>query len=97
MAFSGQSFPALQFGNHLQQHIEATTMNVPQQRTRRQFQEEARQAHFARIRHVCASNADNLPERDKMLAQCGKLYAEDLAKAEAAYQAQQRSAGGIRR
>ena len=72
-------------------------MNNPTTKTRHQFQQEARQAHFARIRHVCASNADNLPERDKMLAQCGKLYAEDLAKAEAAYQAQQRAARGIRR
>ena len=72
-------------------------MTEPRQKTRQQFQEEARQAHFARIRHVCASNADKLPERDKMLAQCGKLYAEDLQRAEAAYQAQQRALRGISR
>ena len=65
-----------------------------QPKTRRQFEEAARQAHFARIRHVCDRHVDNLPERDKLLAQCQKLYVEDLHRAEQSYQAQQRALRG---
>ncbi len=62
-----------------------------QTKTRRQFEDSARQAHFARIRHVTEHYGDNLPERDKMLAQCQRLYAEDLHRAALDYQAQQRA------
>ena len=62
-----------------------------QPKTRRQFEEAARQAHFARIRHVTDHYGDNLPERTKMLERCEKLYAEDLHRAALDYQAQQRA------
>ena len=68
-----------------------------QPKTRRQFEDAARQAHFARIRHVAERYGHDLPERTKMLAQCEKLYAEDLHRAELDYQAQQRAARGVKR
>lgn len=66
-------------------------------KTLRQFEEIARQAHIARVRHVCEACANDVPERDKRLAQCQTLYAEDLRRAQLNFQAQQRAARGMRR
>lgn len=63
-------------------------------KTLRQLEEEARQAHFARIRHVAATcDESNQAERERLVRLCESMYAEDLRKAESDYWAQKRPQG----
>ena len=71
-----------------------TTTQKP--KTRRDFEEAARRAHFARIRHVSRTCGDDLALRTELLARCAELYREDLRKAESDYQSQQRALGMVR-
>lgn len=65
-------------------------------KSRRELEEAARRTHFGRVRHVCQVCNDDLAERDKRLARCQELYAQDLRRVELDYQAQQRAARGAR-